>query len=135
MGAFVAFQALFNAQLVDTSPLGPQLDALHEAAAQVTVAGIEIKDQLLALLMVNCLPKSYQTLASTILAVHKDVKDLKPSDVKPKIVEEEARRIANRTQISRVSSAPKKQTKPCEKCGRNNHTTEQHWDKKGEGSA
>lgn len=130
VGAFVAFQALFNAQLVDTSPLGPQLDALHEAAAQVTVAGIEIKDQLLALLMVNCLPKSYQTLASTILAVHKDVKDLKPSDVKPKIVEEEARRIANCTQISRVSSAPKKQTKPCEKCGRNNHTTEQHWDKK-----
>ena len=80
--------------------------------------------------MVNCLPKSYQTLASTILAIHKDVEDIKPSSIKPKIIEEEARCIANRTQISCVSLASKKQTKPCKKCSRKNHMTKQHWNKK-----
>ena len=134
VGAFVAFQKLFNAQLNDSSALGPQLDAIMEASNQVNAAGIEVKEQLVALLMVNCLPKSYQSIASTILATHADVSKLKPSDVRPKIVEEESRRIANRTQISRVSKAPLLDKK-CEKCGRNNHTTEQHWEKKPQGNS
>lgn len=81
VGAFVAFQNLFNSQLVDTKPLGPQLDHLHEAATQVAAAGIEVRDQLLALLMINALPKSYQALSGTILATAPNVVALKPSNV------------------------------------------------------
>ncbi|EKM51288.1 uncharacterized protein PHACADRAFT_103520 [Phanerochaete carnosa HHB-10118-sp] len=97
--------------------------------AFVNVAGIEVKPQLLALLMINALPKSYQTIAGTILTTQTDVTLLTAALIKPKIVEEEQRRVANRTQIARVSKAPLLDNK-CEKCGRKNHTTEQHWDTK-----
>lgn len=127
VGTFVAFQNLFNTQLVDTKLLGPQLDHLHEAATQVAAAGIKVKNQLLALLMINALLKSYQALSGTILATAPNVATLKPSDVRPRIVEEESRRVANRTQIHHVSKAPFLKKK-CKKCGRNNHTTEQHRD-------
>ncbi|EKM49060.1 uncharacterized protein PHACADRAFT_79227, partial [Phanerochaete carnosa HHB-10118-sp] len=97
--------------------------------AFVNAAGIEVKPQLLALLMINALPKSYQTIAGTILTTQTDVTLLTAALIKPKIVEEEQRRVANRTQIARVSKAPLLDKK-CEKCGRKNHTTEQHWDTK-----
>jgi hypothetical protein len=100
-----------------------------EAANQVNNAGIEVKEQLVALLLVNCLPKSYQQIASMILTTHVDLTKLKPSDVRPRIIEEESRRVANRTQISCISKAPQLK-KYCEKYGKDtNHTTEQHWEK------
>lgn len=133
VGAFVAFQKLFNAQLSDASPLGPQIDALLKAANQVNAAGIDVKEQLISLLIINCLPKSYQALSSTILATTPDIKLLKPSDVRPKIVEEEVRRQSNRLQVNRISKAPILEKK-CAKCGRNNHMTENHWEKKPEAS-
>jgi hypothetical protein len=129
VGAFVAFQKLFNAQLSDGSALDPQIDAVIEAANQVNNAGIEVKEQLVALLLVNCLPKSYQQIASTILTTHVDLTKLKPSDIRPRIIEEESRRMANRTQISCISKAPQLK-KYCKKCGKDtNHTIEQHWEK------
>lgn len=128
VGAFVAFQQLFNTVLSDSASLGPQIDAVVEKSAMVNAAGIEIKPQLVALTIVNALPKSYQALSSTILATE-DLAKLTPSSIKPKIVEEEQRRLANKVQVSRVSKAPQLNQK-CEKCGRNNHTTEQHWDRK-----
>ena len=73
VGAFVAFQQLFNTVLSDSTSLGPQLDKMVEDAAQVTNAGIEVKDQLLALLMINSLPKSYQQIAGVILSTVADV--------------------------------------------------------------
>lgn len=67
VGAFVAFQKLFNTTLSDTSTLGSQIDSMIEAASQVNNVGIEVNVQLLSLLIINCLPKSYQQLAGTIL--------------------------------------------------------------------
>ena len=52
----------------------------------------------------------------------------------PKIVKEEQRHLANKVSVSRVLKALQLGMK-CEKCGRNNHTTKQHWDKKPSGSA
>ena len=129
VGAFVAFQKMFNAHLSDQSALAPQIDSIIEHAARVNNAGITVSEQMTALVIVNCLPKSYQGLAGTILATEKDLKDLKPSSIRPKILEEEQRRVANRTQIARVSKPPVHR-KWCEKCGKEtNHSTEQHWDK------
>ena len=99
----------------------------------MNAAGIELKEQLVALTIVNALPKSYQLLSSTILATM-DLMTLKPATVWPKIVKEEQQRLANKVSISRVSKALQLGMK-CEKCGRNNHTTKQHWDKKPSGSA
>ena len=48
VGAFVAFQKLFNLQLSDSSSLGPQIDAMIQAANEVNNAGIAVADQLLA---------------------------------------------------------------------------------------
>lgn len=126
VGAFVAFQKLFNAVLSDRSALGPQIDSMIEASTQVNNAGIAVTEQLVALLIVNSLPTSYQTIAGTILSTSADVTKLKLKDIKPKIVEEEQRRVANQAQISRVSTAPQ-HSKYCDKCKKEtNHTTEQH---------
>ena len=59
VSAFVAFQKLFNAQLSDGSALGPQIDALIKMLAAVNAAGISVNEQLVALLIVNCLLKTY----------------------------------------------------------------------------
>lgn len=127
VGAFVEFQTLFNSRLSDNSPMGPQIDAMIEAAARVTAAGIDVKDQLLGLLLVNAMPKSYQTITSTILATVADVTKLTYTDIRPKILEEEQRRVANKTQLTKVSKVPQ-YNKHCDKCGKNNHSTEQHRD-------
>lgn len=129
MGAFVAFQKLFNTTLSNTSALGPQIDSMIEAASQVNNTGIEVKNQLLSLLIINCLPKLYQQLAGTILFTAADVKKLTPAEIKPKIIKKEQRRVATRTQISKISKGPHL-NKYCEKCGKKtNHTNEQHWNK------
>jgi hypothetical protein len=129
VGAFVTLQKLFNAQLSNGLALRPQIDTVIKAANQVNNAGIEVKEQLVALLLVNCLFKSYQQIASTILMAHTDLAKLKPSNVRPRIIKEESRRVANRTQILRIFKAPQLK-KYCKKCGKDtNHTTEQHWKK------
>ena len=133
VGAFVAFQQFINLHMSDASVLGPQIDAIIEKAAQVNAVGIELKEQLVALTIVNALPNSYQLLSSTILTTV-DLTTLKLATVRPKIIEEEQRHMANKVSVSRVSKAPQLGTK-CKKCERNNHTTEQHWDKKPSGMA
>ena len=105
VGAFVAFQQFIGLHMSDASALGPQIDSIIEKAAQVNAAGIELKEQLVALTIVNALPKSYQLLSSTILATM-DLATLQPNKVRPKIVEEEQRRLANKVSVSRVSKAP-----------------------------
>ena len=117
----------------DALAIGPQIDAIIEKVAQVNAAGIELTEQQVALTIVNALPKSYQLLSSTILTTV-DLTTLKLVTVWPKIVEEEQRCLANKVSVSRISKASQLGTK-CEKCGCNNHTTEQHWDKKPSGSA
>jgi hypothetical protein len=62
-----------------------------EAANQVNNARIEVKEQLVALLLINCLSKFYQQVASTILTTHVDLIKLKPSNVHPRIIEEKSR--------------------------------------------
>ena len=124
VGAFVAFQQFIGLHMSDTSALGSQINSIIEKASQVNAAGIELKEQLVALTIVNALPKSYQLLSSTILATV-DLTTLKPATVQPKIVEEEQRHLANKVSVSRVLKALQLSTK-CEKCGRNNHTTEQY---------
>ena len=43
----------------DALALGPQIDAIIEKAAQVNAMDIELKEQLVALTIVNTLPKNY----------------------------------------------------------------------------
>ena len=133
VGAFMVSQQFISLHISDASALSPQIDAIIKKAAQVNAVGIELKEQLVALIIVNALPKSYQLLSSTILATV-DLATLKPAMVWPKIIEEEQRRLANKVSVSRVLKALQLSIK-CEKCGRNNYTTEQHWDKKPSGSA
>ena len=129
MGAFVNFQKLFGSQLSDHSALGPQIDAMIAFSSEVTNAGIKIEENLLAHFIINCLPKSYAAVGSTILSASSDISKLKPGEVRGKIVEEESRRVANKTQISRVSTAPQHK-KWCGKCNKQtNHSTEQHIEK------
>ena len=58
VGAYVAFQQFMNTQLSDASALGPQINAIIEKAAQVNAVGIELSEQLVALTIINTLPKS-----------------------------------------------------------------------------
>lgn len=80
VGAYVAFQQFIGTQLSNASGLGPQIDAIIEKATQVNAAGIVLSEQLVALTIVNSLPRSYQPLSSTILATV-DLATLKPATV------------------------------------------------------
>ena len=84
----MVFQQFIGLHMSDASALGPQINAIIEKAAQVNAVGIKLKEQLVALTIVNALPKSYQLLSSTILATV-DLTTLKPAIVWPKIVKEE----------------------------------------------
>ena len=110
------------------SELDLQINSIIKKAAQVNSAGIVLSEQLVALTIVNALPKSYQLLSSTILATV-DLMTFKLAIVWSKIVKEEQQHMVNKVSVSKVSKAPQLGTK-CKKCGHNNHTTEQHWDKK-----
>ena len=88
VGAFVVFQQFIGLHMSDASALGPQIDSIIEKAAQVNAVGIELKEQLMTLTIVNALPKSYQLLSSTILATM-DLTTLKPAIVRSKIIEKE----------------------------------------------
>ena len=61
---------------------------MHEIANQVIVLGIKVKNNLLALLMVSLLLKSYQTISSAILAT--TAKTLKPNNIHTNIIKEES---------------------------------------------
>lgn len=127
VGAFVYFQQLFNTRFDDAQPLCPQITALEEIRSRTVDAGIAISDQFAALIIVNALPNSYQTIASTLLATVTDLSTLKPADVIPKIIEEEARRQASKNaNVSRVLSTTRL-PKKCNICGKTNHSTENHW--------
>src|SRR5688572_19171463 len=126
VGAFVYFQQLFRTTLNDSKPLRPQITELEAARQRTTNAGIKVDDMFMALLILTSLPESYSNISGTILATIPDISAITPNDVIPKIIEEESLRNAasNNSEMNRVIHAkPQK----CNKCGKTNHTTENHW--------
>ena len=47
VGAFVAFEEMFDVKMVDTEPLRPQISKIEQARTAVTTAGITIRTSLL----------------------------------------------------------------------------------------
>ena len=126
MGAFVAFEEMFDVKMVDTEALRPQTSKIEQARTAVTTAGIAISDQFAAFAILRALPPSYSSIGSTIIATT-TLATLKPSDVIPKIIEEESLRKSQSASLARVSTTTPLPKRKCATCGRTNHTTENHW--------
>ena len=82
---------LMQARLDDTSPLAPQLARLNEARVKLANANMGVSDIQYSLILLNALPKSYEVVASTLLASG-PASSLKYSEITARILNEEGRK-------------------------------------------
>lgn len=131
VAAFVLFQKMVGYTFTDSKPLTPQILSFLSLNEKLSNAGLNQPERQVALMLLNAMPRSYQGTASNILST-KQLDTLKPTDIIPTVQAEESRRTASHqphassSRIHRVST-----TKPlqrhCNKCGKDNHTTENCW--------
>ena len=82
----------------------------------------------------SALPDSYQDTARQYLDNIDDITKYKLQPIIDQVIQEESRRKAQNTNASGSSSTinkfstTKKYKKHCAKCGKNNHSTKDHWD-------
>ena len=82
---------LTQARLDEGSPLAPQLAKLNEARVKLSNANMIVSDLQYCLILLNALPKSYEVVASTLLASG-SASSLKYSEITARILNEEGRK-------------------------------------------
>ena len=109
----VSSTAIFNlwieltlARLDDQSPLAPQLARLNEARVKLANANMGVSDIQYSLILLNALPKSYEVVASTLLALG-PATSLKYSKITARILNEEGRKSGPSASLN-LASAPVK---------------------------
>lgn len=106
IGAYVAFQKLFNMQFTNNKALAYQINTLIKACAYVNNTDIMVNKQLFMLLVTNSFLQLYQSITSTILNTIANVKTLKTVNICICIAEEEQHYIASYIQIACISKVP-----------------------------
>src|SRR6266702_208545 len=82
---------LMQARLDEGSPLAPQLAKLNEACVKLSNANMIVSDLQYCLILLNALPKSYEVVASTLLA-SSSASSLKYNEITARILNEEGRK-------------------------------------------
>jgi hypothetical protein len=82
---------LTQARLDDGSPLAPQLAKLNETRVKLSNAGMGVSDIQYCLILLNALPKSYEVVASTLLASG-PATALKHGEITARVLNEEGRK-------------------------------------------
>ena len=88
----------------------------------------------MAFMFCSALPNSYQDTARQYLNNIDDITKYKLQLIIDQVIQEESRRKARNANASSSSSTinkfltTKKYEKHCAKCGKNNHSTKDHWD-------
>src|SRR6266702_5834640 len=100
---------LTQAQLDDNSPLAPQLAKLNEAHVKLANASMGVSDIQYCLILLNALPKSYEVVASTLLASG-PATALQYSEITARILNEEGRKSGPSTSLN-AARAPVKSSK------------------------
>ena len=109
----VGSTAIFNlwieltlARLDDQSPLAPQLARLNEARVKLANANMGVSDIQYSLILLNALPKSYEVVASTLLASG-PATSLKYSEIIARILNEEGRKSGPSASLNSASAPVK----------------------------
>jgi gag-polypeptide of LTR copia-type len=82
---------IFSTPMTDTEPLGPQIDAIIEAAHGVAEKGSPLGDAHIAYAIMMALPSSLETLKTVLDSL--SPADQNPESVKARILSDERRRI------------------------------------------
>ena len=126
--------SLYKVHMTDSSPLLPQIQAFQENYTRILANGhSKISEDIATFIFCSSLPTSYQDLASQYLTSIEDITKYKLQKIIARVIEEESRRkawtnaVASGSQIHKFAQI-NKYNKHCDKCGRNNHNTVDHWD-------
>ena len=126
--------SLYKVHMTDSSPLLPQIQAFQENYMRILVNGhSKLSEDIATFIFGSSLPASYQDLASQYLILIEDITKYELQKIIARFIEEESQRKARTNAVTSGSRIHKftqinKYNKHCNKCGRNNHNTVDHWD-------
>ena len=126
--------SLYKVHMMDSSPLLPQIQAFQENYMRILANGhSKISEDIATFIFCSSLPTSYQDLASQYLTSIKDITKYELQKIIARVIEEESRRKARTNAVASGLRIHKfaqinKYNKHCDKCGKNNHNTVDHWD-------
>jgi hypothetical protein len=128
VSALLDLKLLTETKLVDDGQLEAQLNNLQVIRSRCAMNDIRLEDWQYAAFILIKLPETYQHIADALLAKG-STKDLKPEDVRAKILETEIRRKADADPAAHSLSAKPAAGKPkkpppgqeCFKCGKTGH--------------
>ena len=119
----------------DSADLLFQIQKFQENYQHVLSNGhSNITEDLLVFMFCSAIPNSYQDTACQYLDNIDDITKYKLQLIIDRVIQEESRRKAQNANASTSSSTidkfstTKKYEKHCAKCGKNNHSTKDHWD-------
>ena len=126
--------SLYKVHMTDSSPLLPQIQAFQENYMWILANGhSKLSEDIATFIFCSSLPTSYQDLTSQYLISIEDITKYELQKIIARVIEEESRRKARTNAVASGSQIHKfaqinKYNKHCDKCGRNNHNTVDHWD-------
>ena len=126
--------SLFKVHMTDSSPLLPQIQAFQENYTWILANGhSKLSEDIATFIFCSSLPTSYQDLASQYLISIEDITKYELQKIIAQVIEEESwckartNTVASGLWIHKFAQI-NKYNKHCDKCGRNNHNTVDHWD-------
>ena len=126
--------SLYKVHMTDSSPLLPQIQAFQENYTRILVNGhSKISEDIATFIFCSSLPTSYHDLTSQYLMSIEDITKYELQNIIAWVIEEESQRKVRTNAVTsglwiHKFTQIKKYNKHCDKCGRNNHNTIDHWD-------
>ena len=126
--------SLYKVHMMDSTSLLPQIQNFQENYMRIWANGhSQLSEDIATFIFCSSLPSSYQDLTSQYLTSIEDITKYSLQKIIARVIEEESwRKVQTNTVTSgswiHKSAQINKYTKQCDKCGRNNHNTIDHWD-------
>ena len=132
---YLQFVGMIKQTFTDSVDLLSQIQKFQENY-QCVLSNVHsnITEDLVVFMFCSALPNSYQDTARQYLDNINDITKYKLQPIIDWVIQEESRRKAQNANASGSSSTinkfstTKKYEKHCAKCGKNNHSTKDHWD-------
>ena len=133
--AHLQFVRMIKQTFTDSADLLSQIQKFQENYQCILLNGhSNITEDLVVFMFCSALPDSYQDTARQYLDNIDDITKYKLQPIIDQVIQEESRRKAQNANASgslstiNKFSTTKKYEKHCAKCGKNNHSTKDHWD-------
>ena len=126
--------SLYKVHMTDSTTLLPQIQNFQENYKWILANGhSRISEDIATFIFCSSLPQSYQDLALQYLTLIEDITKYSLQKIIARVIEEESQHKAWTNAVTSGSQIHKfaqinKYNRHCDKCGRNNHNTVDHWD-------